>query len=106
MSTRVVSIGLVQTLAATVVISVAGHNALAQTAAHPAEPSKQQREQMAVLHEKIAACLRSDKDIAACRDEMRSKCQEMMGEQGCPMMGMGMHEGTMQHGPADKPDGE
>jgi hypothetical protein len=44
---------------------------------------------MAALHEQMAACLRSDKSIADCRDEMRKNCQTTVGSQGCPMMGMG-----------------
>lgn len=52
--------------------------------------TKEQRQQMATLHEKMAACLRSNKDINECRQEMRQNCQEMMGAQaqGCPMWGM------------------
>jgi hypothetical protein len=64
--------------------------------------SKEQREHMAIVHEKMAACLRSDKDIASCRDEMSKHCRELMGEQACPMMGMGNR--MMQHGPPDLPD--
>lgn len=55
----------------------------------PAGPSKDTREKMAALHEQMAACLRSDKSIADCRDEMRKNCQTTVGSQGCPMMGMG-----------------
>jgi len=58
----------------------------------PTGPSKDTREKMAVLHEQMAACLRSDKSIADCRDEMRKNCQTTVGAQGCPMMGMG-HRG-------------
>ena len=64
-----------------------------------AEPSKEAREKMAVMHEKMAACLRSDKSIADCRNEMRAYCQQM-GPGGCPMgPGMGMH------GPMNRPEG-
>src|SRR5688572_31307964 len=58
--------------------------------ATPPAPSKQMREQMASMHEKMATCLRSDKPFADCRSEMQASCKSMMGEQGCPMMGMGM----------------
>jgi len=54
----------------------------------PAAPSKEMREKMASLHEKIAACLRSTKSFDECREEMRSGCQQMMGGQGCQMMEM------------------
>lgn len=59
----------------------------------PTGPSKDTREKMAVLHEQMAACLRSDKPIADCRDEMRKNCQTTVGAQGCPMMGMGRRGG-------------
>jgi hypothetical protein len=38
-------------------------------------PSKDTREKMATLHEQMAACLRSDKSISECRDEMRKNYQ-------------------------------
>jgi hypothetical protein len=67
-------------------------------------PSKEVREKMATLHEQMAACLRSDKPLAACRAEMMKNCHNTIGTQGCPMMDMtemgngkmGMHGGTMQ----------
>jgi hypothetical protein len=43
-------------------------------------PSKEMREQMAAAHEKIAACLRSDKPIDVCRDEMKKMHDSMMHE--------------------------
>jgi hypothetical protein len=52
-------------------------------------PSKATREQMAAVHEKMAACLRSDKSFADCRTEMQKNCQSMMSRDSCPMMGMG-----------------
>lgn len=58
--------------------------------ATPPAPSKEMREQMASAHEKMASCLRSDKPFADCRSEMQTNCKSMMGEQGCPMMGVGM----------------
>jgi hypothetical protein len=54
-----------------------------------AAPSKDMREKMAAAHDKMAACLRSDRELADCRREMQRTCSDMMGEQGCPMMGMG-----------------
>lgn len=57
-----------------------------------AEPSREMREQMAAAHDAMAACLRSDKSIADCRDQMQTSCKQIHGEQGCPMMGMGMHQ--------------
>ena len=59
-------------------------------------PSKEMREKMATMHEQMAACLRSDKPLAECRQEMMKGCQEMMGGHDCSMMmGMGgMGKGT------------
>lgn len=69
-------------------------NALAEDTPPPtpsaqAAPSKEVREKMAALHEKMAACLRSDKTIDACRTEMRASCYQTVGAQTCPMIGMG-----------------
>lgn len=65
----------------------------------------QQRQNMAAIHEKMAACLRSDKPIDECRTEMQENCQEMAG--GCPMAGMGrmgmMHGGTTGETAANEP---
>ena len=73
--------------------------------AAPPAPSKEMREQMAAVHEKMAACLRSDNGFAACRDEMQRNCREMMGQQACPMMGMGMQDQMMKQCPPGMPDG-
>ena len=68
----------------------------------PPSPTKEMRQQMAAVHEKMAACLRSDRPFAECRDEMQKTCHDMMGEHGCPMMGMGMHgHDRMMKQPAD-----
>ncbi len=64
-----------------------------------AAPSKETREKMAVLHEQMAACLRSDKDISTCHTEMRKNCHDTLGAEGCPMMGKG-HGHMMQTTPA------
>ena len=62
----------------------------------PANPSPEARRQM-VIHEKMAACLKTDRPMAECRAEMLKNCQDMMGKNGCPMMGsMG---GGMMRGP-------
>ena len=67
------------------------------------KPSTETRERMAVLHEKMAACLRSDKEFSVCRDEMLKNCQQAMGDQGCPMMGMGREHWRMYEEPQPKP---
>lgn len=71
-----------------------------------AEMTKEQRENMAAMHEKMAECLRSDKAMSECRTEMKGQCQAMMGGDGCPMMmdhmrgmmgpGMKRHRAMMQ----------
>ncbi len=69
----------------------------------------EQRQKMAEAHEKMAACLKSDKPIEQCREEMMKACQDNLGKDGCPMMGMhhehgqGMHLGMGQDkGSADQ----
>ena len=56
-----------------------------------------QRQSMANIHEKMAACLRSERPLSACHQEMMTACK---GESGCPMMGgmkgHGMHEHMME----------
>ena len=65
----------------------------------PAPMSAEARQKMAGLHEKMASCLRSDRPMPECRDEMMSGCKETMGKEGCPMMGgrggRGMRRGMM-----------
>lgn len=75
-------------------------------------PSRQMREQMAAMHEQAAACLRSEKPIAECRNEMMQSCRKMkmMGGRDCSMMGMmgmGMGKRMPDHStPNQKPDGD
>ena len=58
----------------------------------------EQRQKMADAHEKMATCLRSDKPMSGCHEEMMKSCQEGMGKDGCPMMGgKGMHSHSMMH---------
>jgi hypothetical protein len=74
----------------------------ATPAKEAAPPSKEMREKMALAHEKMAACLRSDHSIADCRQEMMKGCQEM-GEHACGMMGE-RHKMMMHgEGPAGAP---
>jgi hypothetical protein len=62
------------------------------TVAAPSSPTRAMRQEMAALHEQMAACLRSDKSISECRTEMLKHCQDMMGSRGCTRM---MHSGGM-----------
>ena len=54
------------------------------------ELTKEQREAMAKAHEKMSACLRSDKAISICHDEMMSSCK---ANNACPMHAMHGHMG-------------
>lgn len=84
-------------------MSVMGTVALAATQPAPAPTvSKETREKMAVMHEQMAACLRSDKSLADCHTEMMKSCKESLGDQGCPMMGMGKGMGMGRHSHAPK----
>lgn len=53
-------------------------------------PTAEEREKMAATHEKMAQCLRSDKPMKDCHEEMAKACKENMGGKGC-MMGHGKH---------------
>ena len=60
--------------------------------------TSEQRQKMADAHEKMATCLRTDKPLGDCHEEMMKSCQEGMGKDGCPMMGgkgKGMHHSRM-----------
>jgi hypothetical protein len=60
----------------------------------PADPTPAQRQQMAAIHQQMAACLSSEKPMSECRAEMQKNCQTVMGNEGCPMM----HGGGMGRG--------
>jgi plasmid stabilization system protein ParE len=90
-------------LVATTVALLGGPSLAAEEAPPaPAPPTAEQREKLAVAHEQMAACLRSEKPFTECHAEMHASCQQTMGAQGCPMMaggmGMGMRRGMMGHG--------
>lgn len=51
------------------------------------ELNQDERQQMATMHEKVASCLRSEKTMSQCHEEMMKECP--MGE-SCTM-------GTMKH---------
>jgi len=57
-------------------------------------------DKMAQMHKSMAECLRSDKPVAECHEQMRKECP-MGKDDECPMMGghgmKGMHPG-MHHG--------
>ena len=69
-------------------------------------PSKEMRATMASAHEQLAACLRSDRPMAECHEEMM-KQHEMMhpGHEEHEGMGQGdcEHWSHHEHAKADKP---
>jgi len=75
-------------------------------------PSPEMRQKMAEVHTRMAVCLKSDKPISECRTDMLKNCQDLMGKDGCPMMGswgggwmgggMMQGQGMMQGAPTPK----
>ncbi len=59
-----------------------------QPASAQAEPQQDARAKLAIVHEQMASCLRSDMPISHCRARMMTRCQDAMGKSGCSMMGM------------------
>lgn len=84
-----------RSLTATLLLSVAATALAAEPQTTQTAPSKETREKMATIHQNMAACLRSDKAFAECQQQMQQNCAATMGEQGCPMMGMGPHKRGM-----------
>jgi hypothetical protein len=77
----------------------------APAAAQQPAPSKEMRAKMATLHERMAACLRSDKPLSECRADMMKDCHGMMTTRDCSMMGMSQGamrmDGGMMQGPSE-----
>ena len=80
-------------------VTVFGAETVGKTAEtkNPHQLTTDQRKAMADLHEKFATCLRSDRAVFECRQEMMKGCEEAMGNEGCPMMGR-MMRGKMGRG--------
>jgi hypothetical protein len=80
------------------VLGVLGTTVFAQGTQAPKGPvmTAEQRQKMADAHEKMAVCLRSERPVPDCHDELMKGCKETMGATMCPMMGGGM--GPMRHG--------
>jgi len=53
------------------------------------EMNATQRQEMATAHEKMASCLRSERAVTDCHQEMMDSCKDSMGKNFCPMMGKG-----------------
>lgn len=84
-------------------ISLSALPAVAQShaAGEGKTPTAEQRQKMAEHHEKMATCLRSDRPLSECKQEMMKNCEETMGKGGCPMMGDHMgrgHHHAMEEG--------
>lgn len=92
MNTPRISNRWVQLTIATMLLAGAGAALAADEPPATQTPSKEMRDKMAEVHDKMATCLRSEKAFVDCRAEMQQSCKTMMGEQGCPMMGMGMRD--------------
>jgi hypothetical protein len=67
-------------------VVVAGGAFAATSAAQAEWPTHAQREKMAQIHEQMAACLRSARPFAECRQEMMRACRAELGLGGCRMM--------------------
>lgn len=87
--------------ALTVLAMTAAACATQPSAAGPPGPGPHgMRQEMAAAHERMAACLRSDRDIGECRAQLHQSCRAAMGEQACPMMDMtGDRHGAGRQGP-------
>ena len=71
-------------------ISGAGAAWAVEPPATPNAPTKQMREQMASMHERMATCLRSDKAVVDCRNDMMKSCQALGPGKNCGMSGSGL----------------
>lgn len=63
----------------------------------PPQLTIEQRQKMADLHDKMAACLRSDRPLSDCHQDMMKGCTDAMGKDGCSMMGGKMGHGMRHH---------
>ena len=70
--------------------------ALAQGMPMGPEMTADQRQKMADVHEKMAACLRSDRATADCHQEMLKSCQTTMNGPCTMTMGPMRHRGPMR----------
>jgi len=83
-------------LAAFIAVACASGAFASATTKHECpDPSKEDREKMAVAHEQMAACLRSDKPAMECHNELAKSQHQMMQMMGCPRgKHMRPHEGS------------
>ncbi len=50
------------------------------------KPSAEDRAAMATMHEAIATCLKSDKEMPECMEAMKKTCEEKLGAEKCKKM--------------------
>ena len=97
-----------KTKALAVLTAIAASCGSVVPAAEPAHAAhgtpKQLREQMASAHEKMAACLRSDRPLAECRSELMRACQKIRDGHDCGMQAMGRR--AFMTDPSQDPDGK
>lgn len=96
-----------KTLMVLVVLGISVGSAFADDTQKDASSSKkmkmmtmttEQRQKMATAHEAMAVCLKSERPMSDCHDEMMKGCKDVMGKDGCPMMGgKGMGYGKKGH---------
>jgi hypothetical protein len=73
-----------------------------------AEPTPEMRTKMAGMHQMMADCLKSDKPISECKQQMMKDCPMMKENGRCPMMGemdgmmKGQHAGQGKGKKSDK----
>jgi hypothetical protein len=79
------ALALLATISSTVSYAAENQKPSTESGTRP-QVSTETRQKMATLHEKMAACLRSDKTIQECRTEMRDSCHAMLGKDMCPML--------------------
>jgi len=101
MHSRIISVSLLCTLIASAFMS-----GIAMADMATAEPSKDLRAKMAAAHEQMAACLRTDRAMSDCREEMMKQCHKLMGERACPMMEMGKRQHMMKSSKPPAPKGQ
>jgi hypothetical protein len=56
----------------------------------------EQRQKMAMVHEKMGLCLRSDRMLKDCHDEMMKGCEDALGKDKCHMMHGMHHHGSQE----------
>jgi hypothetical protein len=85
-------------------LAMLGGYALAQekaaTSTNAPQMTADQRSKMAEAHEKVAACLRSNRPLSECHDEMMKLHESGCCGGDCPMM----HGKGMKHGHGAHPD--